>query len=62
MKNIRHKIGQVQIHIDLLLFRLTNTTHAAVFYEMSADAPLCIVDLWDQTDVCHGDLKGKQRV
>lgn len=52
----------MQIHIDLLLFRLTNTIHAEVFYEMSDYIPLCIVDLWDQTDVCHGDLKGKQRV
>lgn len=22
--------------------------------------PFCIVDLWDQTDVCHGYLRGKQ--
>lgn len=24
--------------------------------------PLCVVDLWDQADVCHGDLGGKQGV
>lgn len=24
--------------------------------------PLCVVDLWDQADVCHGDLGGEQSV
>lgn len=32
------------------------------FYETSHSIPLCVVDLWDQTDVCHGNLKEKQKV